>query len=175
MAVLPIRLYGDPILREKCKSVDGIDKGVQELAQNLKDTVDAAEGLGLAAPQIGIPLRVIVVVEVDQERRKHHIVINPEIVSMCGEQVGEEGCLSIPGIYEKVKRPQGVVVRGVDEGGREVTIEAAGIIARAFAHEIDHLDGVLFIDRIGFVRRSLLRGKLSAIKKKAKEMLRSPR
>ena len=99
--------------------------------------------------------------------------INPEIVSACGEDTDEEGCLSIPGVYAKVKRPQSVVVRGLDRSGQDLTIQAQGLMAHAFAHEIDHLDGILFIDRIGMVKRGLLRKKLAEIRKQAKEMISS--
>jgi peptide deformylase len=175
MAVKAIRLYGDPVLREACRPVSELDADVAGLVAALKDTVDEARGLGLAAPQIGDRRRVIVVVEaVDEGERKHHVVINPEIVSACGEDMSEEGCLSIPGIYQKVKRPRSVVVKGVDPSGRSLSIEAQGLMARAFAHEIDHLDGILFTDRIGMVRRNLLRKKLGEIKKRAREMMRSP-
>jgi len=175
MATANIRLYGDPVLRREAETVGDIEADTRDLARDLIETVDHAGGLGLAAPQIGVSARVIVVVEIDEEgRRTPHALINPEIVSACGEDVGEEGCLSIPGIYAKVKRPQSVVVHGFDTEGKRLEIEATGIMARAFAHEIDHLDGILFIDRIGLVKRSLLKKKLTEIKKQAKEMLKSP-
>lgn len=176
MAVREIRLYGDPILRRQCAPVSEVDGGTRDLVRDLKDTVDAASGLGLAASQIGSTKRVIVVVEPEQDgARTHHVVINPEIASACGEDVSEEGCLSIPGIYMNVKRPQSVVVKGMDEAGKQLSIEATGLMARAFAHEIDHLDGILLVDRIGMLKRSLLRRKLNEIRKKAKEMLKSAR
>jgi peptide deformylase len=173
MAALPIRLYGDPVLREKCANVDQIDGDVQAVVRSLVDSVTEAEGLGLAAPQIGVTKRVVVVIEPKGDERKYLALINPEIVSACGEDTAEEGCLSIPGIYEKVKRPQSVVVSGLNQSGERVTLEANGLMARAFCHEIDHLDGVMFVDRIGMVRRGLLKGRLGAIKKQAKELLKS--
>jgi peptide deformylase len=175
MAALPIRLYGDPVLREDCAPVAEIDDGVHGLISDLVDSVVEAEGLGLAAPQIGVARRVIVVMEEPGEKSRYLALINPEIVSACGEEVAEEGCLSIPGIYEKLKRPQSVVVSGLDEAGNKVTIEATGMMARAFCHEIDHLDGVMFVDKVGLVRKGLLKGKLGAIKKQAKELLKSLR
>lgn len=175
MAAKRIRLYGEPVLRKQACPVDCVDEGTKGLAESLIATVDEAGGLGLAAPQIGVSERVIVVVEIDSEgNRTPHVMVNPEIVSACGEETNEEGCLSIPEIYANVKRPKSVVVTGLDTEGREVTVEANGIIARAFAHEIDHLDGILFVDRIGMVRRSLLKRKLNEIKKKAREMSRKP-
>jgi peptide deformylase len=175
MAAVPIRLYGDQVLREGCAPVAEIDDDVRSLIRDLLDTVQEAEGLGLAAPQIGVAQRVIVVAEAAGDERKYVAVINPEIVSACGEEEAEEGCLSIPGIYEKVKRPQSVVVRGLAESGERVTVEAAGTMARAFCHEIDHLDGVLFVNKIGMVRKGLLKRRLSAIKKRAKELRKSLR
>lgn len=176
MATVPIRLYGDKVLAEKCAPVAEVNGEVRSLIRNLLDTVREAEGLGLAAPQIGVAKRVIVVAEPsEEEERKYLAVINPEIVSACGEEEAEEGCLSIPGIFEKVRRPQSVVVSGLVESGESVTVEAAGTMARAFCHEIDHLDGVLFVNRIGMVRKGLLRRKLGAIKKQAKELRKSLR
>ena len=175
MAVKQIRLYGDPVLRQRSEPVEEIDDEIKDLVAGLVATVDDADGLGLAAPQIGISKRVVVVVEPDGDgHRKHHAVINPEIVSACGEDLNEEGCLSIPGIFAKVKRPQSVALKGRDPSGRDISIEAKGLMARAFAHEIDHLDGILFTDRISMVKRSLLKRKLNEIKKQATEMLRSP-
>jgi peptide deformylase len=175
MTPKPIRLFGDPVLRRRSDPIGRVDDETAELIDSLVATVDQASGLGLAAPQIGVARRAIVVVENNEKGdRAHHPVVNPEIVSACGEDVCEEGCLSIPGVYASVKRPQSVVVSGLDRDGRKITIEASGLMARAFAHEIDHLDGILFIDRIGMVKRGLLRKKLNEIKKKAKEMLKSP-
>ena len=174
MAVEQIRLYGDPVLRKQAKLVEQVDAETTELIEDLIATVDHAAGLGLAAPQIGVSKRVIVVVEVDGEgQRRYHALVNPVIVSACGEEAVEEGCLSVPEIYANVKRPQSVVVAGLDGRGDEVNIEATGLMARAFAHEIDHLDGILFVDRIGMVKRGLLKRRLNEIKKKAKEMLKS--
>ncbi len=170
-----IRLYGDPVLRVRCLPVDAINDDVRTLAAKLVATVDYAQGLGLAAPQIGATWRVIVVVETQDDERKHHVVVNPEIISACGEDISEEGCLSIPGIYASVKRPQSVVVKGLDIAGESITIEASGLMARAFAHEIDHLDGILFIDRLSIVKRGLLRRKLKELKKRAEGKMSSTR
>jgi peptide deformylase len=174
VATRQIRLYGDPVLRERSRPVETIDEDTRELITALVETVEQAEGLGLAAPQIGVSKRVIVVVEPGENgERKHHVIVNPEIVSACGEEVNEEGCLSIPGIYAKVKRPQSVALKGMDATGRGINIEAKGLMARAFAHEIDHLDGILFTDRISMVKRSLLKRKLNEIRKQAKEVPRT--
>lgn len=173
MAAQPIRIYGDPVLRKNCAPVAEVDDGVRELISDLVDSLVEAEGLGLAAPQIGVARRVIVVVEPTEGEHSYLALINPEVESACGEEVAEEGCLSVPGIYEKVKRPQSLVVSGLDETGKKVTVEATGMMARAFCHEIDHLDGIMFVDKIGMVRKGLLKGKLGALKKRAKELLKS--
>jgi peptide deformylase len=175
MAVRQIRLFGDSVLRKQAAPIDKVDRAVQDLADDLIETVDSAGGLGLAAPQIGVSKRAIVVVEIDDKGGRNHLVlINPEIVSACGEECTEEGCLSVPGIYANVKRPQSVVVKGLDREGRAVDVEAMGLMARALAHEIDHLDGILFVDRLSAVKRGLLRKRLSEIRKKAREMASSP-
>lgn len=166
MGVQRIRLYGDPVLRKQCLPVETIDDSIRELVDDLIATVDSANGLGLAAPQIGVAKRVVVVVDVQQNgKRVHKVLINPEVVSSCGEEVSEEGCLSIPGVFAQVKRPRSVVVAGISPEGKSTTVEADGLLARALLHEIDHLDGVLFIDRIGVLRRTLLRKKLDEIRK----------
>lgn len=166
MGVKRIRLYGDPVLRRQCAQVSEIDDSVRAIVEDLVATVEDAKGLGLAAPQIGIAKRIIVVVEDHGEgKRFHHALINPQIVSSCGEEICEEGCLSIPGVFIELKRPQSVVVTGITPDGEVVTLEASGILARAFLHEIDHLDGILFIDRIGAFKRILLRKRLDGIRR----------
>ena len=157
MAAKRIRLYGDPVLRERSEPVEEIDDGIKDLVEGLVAAVDEAEGLGLAAPQIGVSRRVIVVVELDSDgRRKHHVVINPEIVSACGEDVNEEGCLSIPGIYADVERPHAVTIQAWNERGRPFTLDAEGLLARVIQHELDHLNGVLFLDYLDDKKRKRL-------------------
>jgi peptide deformylase len=171
MAVRAIRLFGDPVLRRQCEPVAGMDDEAKGILRDLVESVDGAQGLGLAAPQIGVARRLIVVVEPGENgERTHYALANPEITNACGEEVGEEGCLSIPGIYSNVKRPRSVVVKGMDAQGRNVTLEASGLMARAFCHEIDHLDGILFVDRIGMVKRGLLKRRLDEIKKEARKV-----
>ncbi|MCU0244831.1 MAG: peptide deformylase [Acidobacteria bacterium] len=129
------------------------------------ETLHAAPGIGLAAPQVGVGRRVIIVdLSVGEDKDALHIVINPEIVATEGESVCEEGCLSVPDIREKVLRPYRVVVRGLDLEGRPVEIEGEDLLARAFCHEIDHLDGILFVEKLSPLKRALVRKKL---KKKA--------
>ncbi|MGQ0723345.1 MAG: peptide deformylase [Candidatus Eiseniibacteriota bacterium] len=160
MAVRPIRIYGDPVLREKARPVERVDAEVRRLAEDLLETLADAEGVGLAAPQVGASQRIIVVHpagEDGQPREPPRVLVNPDVVDRGGAQVGaEEGCLSIPGIYDTVKRPDRVRVRALDLDGHEVEIDADGMLARILQHEIDHLDGVLFIDRVGPMRRALL-------------------
>ena len=164
MAVLPIRIYGDPVLREKAEPVADIDDEVRRLAADMLETLADAEGVGLAGPQVGESRRLIVVhppADRGENREEPRVLVNPQVVQSDGPQVsGEEGCLSIPGIYEDVKRKERVRVKAVDLDGDEVELEADGWIARILQHEIDHLDGVLFIDRIGPMRRALLKKRL---------------
>lgn len=145
MSVRRIVTYGDPVLRQKAKKVHRVDPYIRQLVQDLVDTVQEARGAGLAAPQIGVPLRAIVT-NVDDTLR---VVLNPEIVDQSAEEVeAEEGCLSIPGWYGPVVRKERVTVRGLGRTGRPLKIKAEGWEARAFQHEVDHLNGVLFIDRM---------------------------
>ena len=146
MALREIRTIGDEVLRKKCKPVREINDRVRMLLQDIEDTLRSDEnGAGLAAPQIGILRRLIVVNAPDGEYLK---LVNPEIVASEGEHEVEEGCLSVPGRWGKLMRPVKVTVKALDENGEEVTIEAENDYAKLFCHEIDHLDGVLFIDKV---------------------------
>ena len=164
MAVREIRLYGDPVLREPAEPIAEIDDEVRALAGDMLDTLAEAEGVGLAGPQVGASRRIIVVhppPEDGGEREKPRVLINPEVTKKEGPQVvHEEGCLSIPGIYEMVKRPRRVHVRATGLEGHEFEIEATGWLSRILQHEIDHLDGVLFVDKIGPMKRALLKKRL---------------
>lgn len=145
MAVRDIVTLGAPVLRQKAKKVHRVDESIRHLIEDLIDTVHEAHGAGLAAPQIGVPLRAIVT-NVDDQL---HVVLNPEFVSQSEEEVeGEEGCLSIPGWYGPVTRKERVTVRGLSRTGKPIKIKAEGWEARAFQHEVDHLDGILFTDRM---------------------------
>lgn len=134
----------DDILRKKARAVDKIDNGVRTLIRDMAETMYHANGAGLAAPQVGI-LRRLVVIDDGTGLIK---LINPFIVEADGEQQEIEGCLSIPGIYGRVKRPENVIVKALDENGHSFDLEGTGLLARAFCHEIDHLNGVLFIDKV---------------------------
>lgn len=145
MAVLPIRTFGDPVLRTRAREVEAVTEVHRRLAADMIDTMRAAPGVGLAGPQVGV-LERIFVWEVGDE---HGVVINPVIVVASKETAREEeGCLSLPGIAYEVERSYAVVVEGLDEHGRALRIEAQDFLARVFQHEIDHLDGVLFIDHL---------------------------
>jgi peptide deformylase len=161
MAVREILIIGDPILARKADPVERIDAEIVRLAKDMVETVHAAPGIGLAAPQVGVGKRVIVVdLSVGEDKDQLHVLVNPEVVAAEGEDVCEEGCLSVPDIREKVLRPRRVKVRGLDLEGRKVEIEGEDLQARALCHEIDHLDGVLFVDRLSSLKRALIKKKL---------------
>ena len=160
MAVREILIIGDPVLTRRSEPVDAITEDIVRLARDMVETVHAAPGIGLAAPQVGLNRRVIVVdLSVGEDPDALHVLINPEIVAKEGEAICEEGCLSVPDIKEKVARPYRVVVRGLDIEGRTVEIEGEDLLARAFCHEIDHLDGILFVEKLSALKRTLIKKK----------------
>ena len=142
--VRDIVVVDDPRLRTKCPKVPRIDDSTRRLIDDMVDTMRNAPGIGLAAPQVGVLLRVIVC-EVEDHL---HALVNPEIVRAEGEQVGDEGCLSIPGYIGEVKRFERVVVKAKNRAGKDVRVRADGLLARCLQHEIDHIDGILFTDRL---------------------------
>jgi peptide deformylase len=156
MAVLNVVTSENPSLREKSKRVSSFGAALNNLVANMFDTLHAANGLGLAAPQVGVPQRVFIVElpeELDEEGQvelsaERYVLVNPEIVRRRGEQEMVEGCLSVPGYRGMVKRNTYVVIKGQDIEGRNVRYRAEGLLAQAFQHELDHLDGILYIDRI---------------------------
>jgi len=144
MAVIPIRILPEPVLRQKAKRVRIIDNSIQKLINDMIETMHAVPGrVGLAAPQVGVSLRVFVIGIPDEE---DIALINPEIVRRTGERLVEEGCLSIPGYVGQIKRAVSVKVKGRDQNGKEIRIKANDLLAQALEHEIDHLNGVLYID-----------------------------
>ena len=146
MAVLPIcRFPNNAVLRQKAKKVSRIDGSIQRLIDDMIETMRQANGVGLAAPQIGVPLRVIVVQMSGDELI---VLINPEIARRTGEQEVTEGCLSVPGYYGEIKRAAEVVVKGKNRNGKVIRIRAEGLMAEAMQHEIDHLNGTLYIDHV---------------------------
>src|SRR5262245_39221477 len=157
MAIRRIVKYGDPVLATPTREVGGIDGEIRGLVRDMIETMYAAPGVGLAANQVGVPLRVAVIdVTAGQEPGHVIVLINPRLIEQEGQQVEEEGCLSIPGFTEFVRRPARAVVRALDLEGVEFTMEGRELLARAFCHETDHLDGKLFIDRLAGIKRQLL-------------------
>lgn len=142
MAIRTLRLENDPILRKTAKPITEITENVKQLAQDMLETMREAEGVGLAAPQVGI-LKRLVVIDVGDGPI---FMINPEIIEQCGEQDGNEGCLSCPGVSGTVVRPNYVKAKALDLNGNEIIVEGEGLLARAICHETDHLNGKLFID-----------------------------
>ena len=157
MAILEIKEYGESILREKSLLVKEITTEILNLIRDMAETMYTDSGVGLAAPQVGISKRVIII---DEEKEGLMVLVNPEIIKSEGEIIDEEGCLSIPGIYSDVKRSSKVTVKALNENGEKIEITKEGLIARALQHEIDHLNGVLFIDKIGRMKRQILLNKL---------------
>lgn len=182
MALRKILTYPDPFLRKKCAPVEEIDGEVLELLDDMAETMYGARGVGLAASQIGVDKRVVVIdisprntradeegegedEEEEEERTEYEgsgliELINPEIISSEGEVIAEEACLSIPGFTSDVKRKQRVVIEAYNREGQLMEIEASELLARVFQHEIDHLDGVLFIDRLSRLKRELIKRKI---------------
>lgn len=157
--------YGSQVLRQPCAPITQIDPVVKALVRDLFDSMKAAEGVGLAAPQLGVLRRVVVV---DVSRQLPEVLpvslINPRLVAAEGREVGEEGCLSFPDLYGPVPRHTKVRVEALDINGKEFAIDAEGFLARALQHELDHLDGKLFIDYLSPLKRQLMRGRLKALK-----------
>ena len=152
MAVRPIVQADNPLLRKKSKKVKRFGRALQNLIDDMVETMHAVRGLGLAAPQIGVSQQVIVIQlpedEEDPQSGKLYVLCNPEIVKTAGEEESEEGCLSVPGFVGDVRRAAVVIVKGLDRHGKKIRIKAEGLLARAFQHEIDHINGALYIDRV---------------------------
>jgi peptide deformylase len=158
MAVLKVRKYGDPVLRKRAKPVETVTPQIRAFIADMVDTMYDEVGIGLAAPQIGISLRLMVVGHDDN--RQARALINPVITEQGGSVTAEEGCLSIPGIFAPVTRAEWVKLEAQDPEGQPVLITARGLRARVFQHEMDHLDGVLFIDRLDAVTRDRIKRKI---------------
>ena len=160
MALRRIVLLGDPVLRRPAEEVTEFDEELQELVTDLYETMYEAEGIGLAAPQVGVSRRVCVVDVREEGAQGHLAIVNPHIVEASRKRSRKtEGCLSIPGVEEAVERPAEVTVEGRDVRGEPLALSARGIFARALQHEIDHLDGVLFLDRLSPLKRRMLLAK----------------
>ena len=161
MKILPILKYGDEILHKKSEPINNINEAIIELAHKMVETMHAAPGIGLAAPQVGVGKRLITIdLSVGKDPSELIILINPEILEEDGKEILEEGCLSLPGISENVPRPSKILVKGIDLDGKERKIEASGILARAFCHEVDHLNGKFFIDHLSYLKKNLIKRKI---------------
>jgi len=167
MAVLEILKYPHPLLKKRCKEVERVDAEVRKLIQNMTETMYAVNGIGLAACQVGVPRRIIVldVSPLDSEQSLF-AMINPEVILEEGEIDYEEGCLSVPDCLEKIKRREKIRIRGTSPEGKEMEVEGEGILAIALQHEIDHINGVLILDRVSRLKREIYRNKLRKEKRK---------
>ena len=164
MAVLPIRIYPDPVLRVRCDEVETFDDRLRRLAADMVETMYDAPGVGLAASQVGVEERICVVdPTAGEEEETLQVLVNPVIEAEAGRDSDTEGCLSIPGITEKVERPFRVRVTAQDLEGRPFEFEAEGLHARVICHEVDHLDGILFVDRLRGLRRERARRRLKRL------------
>lgn len=163
--MLDVRLLGDPVLRQRAVEVEEIDDEVRQLAQQMFETMYTEEGVGLAAPQVGVSKRLFVM-DIQEDGAEPQAVVNPVIMEHSGSERGEEGCLSLPGLIGAVERPAHIVMEGLDLDGGPLRLEASGLLARCIQHEIDHLDGILFIDHLSPIKRKML---LSKWKKRLKE------
>lgn len=166
MAVLPIQTYPEAVLRQKAQRVEKIDDVLQRLIDDMVETMYAAPGIGLAAPQVGVSLQIFVVdVTSGKDPKALMVFINPEILAATGQLREEEGCLSVPGVYGPTPRADTVRIRGTNRDGEIVEMEGQGLLARAFQHETDHLQGKLFFDRMGPVGRDLIKRKYKRVQR----------
>lgn len=166
MALLEIKLFGCPTLRKKTDPVPEVTAEVRKLADDMFETMYEAEGIGLAAPQVGVLERLLVMDVTSQEpESKPMVLINPEIVDADGQVTGEEGCLSIPGVSGDVKRSEHVCIRALDREGNPIEVTLSGIAGRVAQHEIDHLEGILVTDHFSAIKRNLLRSQLRKLKR----------
>lgn len=165
--VLRILKYGEPVLEQPADLIKAFDTAdLNELIENMFETMYAAKGVGLAAPQVGVSQRVTVIdVSLGEDEAKRLVLINPEIVAREGSQVGEEGCLSIPGFREPVTRANRVTVKAFSQKGEPIELEGEELLARAFQHEIDHLNGKLFINHLSALKRDIIRRKIKKLQK----------
>jgi len=161
MPVRKIVTYGHPVLEKVAEPVSEIDRRIIDLARDMVLTMHAAPGIGLAAPQVNVGKRVITIdLSVGENPADLIVLINPEFLETEGEEVNEEGCLSVPGIHENVKRPARVRVKGLDLKGKEKVLDATGQLARVFCHEIDHINGRLFIEKLSPLKKALVKKRL---------------
>ncbi len=167
--IRPIVKYGTTVLHEPAGNVTDITPEIEQLVSDMVETMYAAPGVGLAAPQVGVPLRLFVIdVSLGRDPSGLITLLNPEFVQREGMQLEEEGCLSVPGFNATVARPEFAVVRGLDLKGNERTIEGKGLLARAFQHEMDHLEGRVFVDRLRGIKRELIVRKINKLARSGK-------
>jgi peptide deformylase len=167
--IRPILKYGDAVLHEKAQPVDAVTPDIGRIIDDMIETMYAAPGIGLAATQVGVPLRIFTVdLSIGRDPRGLLVMINPSFVARDGMQLEEEGCLSLPGFEATVVRPSHVIIRGRDRTGTEQTREGTGLLARAFQHEMDHLDGTLFVDHLRGIKRDLIVRKIRKLTRSGK-------
>jgi peptide deformylase len=167
--IRPILKYGDTPLHERARDVADVTDDITRLVDDMIETMYAAPGIGLAAPQVGVPLRIFVAdLSVGRDPQGLMVMINPEIVELDGLQLEEEGCLSLPGFNATVVRPSRIVIKGLDRDGTVQQKEGTGLLARAFQHEIDHLDGLLFVDRLRGIKRDMIVRKIRKMSRAGK-------
>ena len=167
--IRPILKYGDDVLHQQALPVDEVTGDIHRLIDDMIETMYAAPGIGLAAPQVGVPVRIFVIdLSVGREPDGLMVMINPSFVERDGMQLEEEGCLSVPEFNATVVRPSHVVVKGLDRSGTEYQREGDGLLARAFQHEMDHLDGTLFVDRLRGIKRDMILRKIRKLSRAGK-------
>ena len=164
--ILPILKYGSLELRTVSRPVDAFDAELEKISKNMIETMYSSPGIGLAAAQVGINIRLATIdLSVGEDPSQLIVICNPEIITTEGEQKCDEGCLSIPDFSDTVARPMKLTVRGVNLKGEEVKYDAEGLLARCFSHEIDHLNGILFVDRLSPLKRTLIRNRIKKLAK----------
>jgi peptide deformylase len=167
--IRPIVLYGDDVLEKPAEQVQNITEDEIRLVQDMTETMYKAPGVGLAANQVGVSKRIMVTDPTAGEKRNQLItIVNPEIIAVEGEQYEEEGCLSVPGFSAEVIRPKKVVLKGVDLNGKDIMVEGSDLLARAFCHEMDHLNGKFFLDHLSFIKRDIIRRRIKKMIREGK-------
>lgn len=167
--IRPIVLWGSEVLEQPAEPITNVSDAEIKLVQDMIETMYKAPGVGLAAPQVGVSKRLMVTDTTSGEKKDYlFTILNPEIVVAEGEQYEEEGCLSIPGFSAPVLRPKKVVLQGVDLNGKEIVLEGSDLLARAFCHEIDHLDGKLFLDHLSFIKRDMFKRRIKKLIRQGK-------
>ena len=167
--IRPIVLWGSEVLEKLSEPITNVTDAEVKLVQDMIETMYKAPGVGLAAPQVGVAKRIMVTDTTSGEKKDHlFTILNPEIVVAEGEQYEDEGCLSIPGFSATIVRPKKVVLRGVDLDGKEIVLEGSGLLARAFCHEIDHLEGKFFLDHISFIKRDMIKRRIKKLIRQGK-------